>query len=230
MDNKDRNSEAFNRIIEVMKRLRSECPWDSVQTWDSIRPNTIEEVYELVDAIANRNMSEVKKELGDVLFHVIFYSHIAQEEGKFDIADVCNAVADKLIFRHPKIFGGKDCADNEETWEQMKRREKGGNKTTLSGVPAALPSLIKAYRMQEKALSMGYKQEDAGDVVSDLAAGISSVQSLPESEKSDKMGDLLFRMIKLCKLLKVNPEVALEKRNIQFRSEFEEYEKELKSK
>ena len=151
--------EAFGRLLDVLDTLREKCPWDRKQTNESLRPNTIEEVYELCDALISEDVPNIKKELGDVLLHVAFYSKIADEKGEFDIADVCNSLADKLIFRHPHIYGNVEAntadavADN---WEQIKLKEKDGNKTVLSGVPGALPALIKAYRIQEKAAHVGF--------------------------------------------------------------------------
>ena len=146
--------EAFGRLLDVMDRLREECPWDRKQTNDSLRPNTIEETYELCDALIRDDQREICKELGDVLLHVVFYGRIGEEKQQFDIADVCNKLCDKLIFRHPHVYGEAVAKDAEavlESWEQIKLKEKDGNKTVLSGVPAALPSLIKAYRVQDKA-------------------------------------------------------------------------------
>ena len=159
--------EAFGRLLDVMDRLRAECPWDRKQTNESLRPNTIEETYELCDALIRDDQHEICKELGDVLLHVVFYGKIGEEKQTFDIADVCNNLCDKLIFRHPHVYGdavAKDAQAVLESWEQIKLKEKDGNKTVLSGVPSALPSLIKAYRIQDKARNVGFDWEDKQDV------------------------------------------------------------------
>ncbi len=158
---------AFGKLLDVLDTLRVRCPWDAKQTNESLRPNTVEEVFELVDALITDDAENIKKELGDVLLHVAFYSKIASEQGRFDIADVCTALTDKLIFRHPHIYGDvqADSADKvAQNWEQIKLREKGGNKTVLAGVPSALPALIKANRIQEKAANVGFDWEDRSQV------------------------------------------------------------------
>lgn len=151
---------AFERLLDVMDELRAKCPWDSKQTFQSIRPNTIEETYELCDALAKNDLPNIKKELGDVLLHIVFYSKIASETNDFDIADVCNTLCDKLIFRHPHVFGdvnAENAGQVETNWERIKMKEKDGNKSVLAGVPSALPSLIKAYRIQDKARKCGLR-------------------------------------------------------------------------
>jgi len=162
MHTTDEKLDAFRRFLDVLDTLREKCPWDAKQTNESLRPNTVEEVYELADALMSDNVDDIKKELGDVLLHVAFYSKIASEKGRFDIADVCQSLTEKLIFRHPHIYGDKkaDTADQvAQNWEQIKLKEKGGNKTVLAGVPAALPALIKADRIQEKAANVGFDWE-----------------------------------------------------------------------
>ena len=152
----------FERLLGIMKRLRAECPWDREQTFESIRSNSIEEVYELSDAILGNDMSSIKKELGDLLLHIVFYSHMGSETNDFDIYDVCKTINEKLIFRHPHVFGdvvANDSAKVVQNWENLKLKEKDGNKTVLGGVPASLPTLIKSYRIQEKAASMGFDWE-----------------------------------------------------------------------
>jgi XTP/dITP diphosphohydrolase len=159
--------EAFERVLDVMETLREKCPWDRKQTFDSLRCNTIEETYELVDAIQQLDMPNIKKELGDVLLHIVFYALMAQEKDEFDIADVCNALCDKLIFRHPHVYGevNADTPDAViQNWEQIKLKEKEGNKSVLSGVPAALPALIKAHRIQDKARNVGFDWEEREQV------------------------------------------------------------------
>ena len=151
--------EAFGKLLDVLDELRVKCPWDAKQTNESLRPNTIEEVMELSDALVGDDVQNIKKELGDVLLHIIFYSKIADEQGRFDIADVCDSLREKLVFRHPHVFGNKHVEGSEQVmqnWEQIKLKEKGGNKTVLAGVPSSLPALIKAYRIQEKAANVGF--------------------------------------------------------------------------
>ncbi len=155
--------DAFARFLEVLDTLRVKCPWDAKQTYESLRPNTVEEVYELADALMSEDVANIRKELGDVLLHVAFYSKIASEKGDFDIADVCNSLTDKLIFRHPHIYGNLHADSAEQVaqnWEEIKLKEKGGNKTVLAGVPSALPALIKANRIQEKAANVGFDWEE----------------------------------------------------------------------
>lgn len=167
MHTREEKLEAFGRLLDVLDTLRVKCPWDRKQTNESLRPNTIEETFELCDALMKGDTKNVCKELGDVLLHVCFYALIGSETGEFDIADVCNMEADKLIFRHPHVYGNvqADTADKvTENWEQIKLKEKDGNKSVLSGVPDALPSLIKAYRIQDKARNVGFDWEDKGDV------------------------------------------------------------------
>ena len=159
MHTKEEKMAAFGRLLDVMDRLRVECPWDRKQTNDSLRPNTIEEVYELCDALIKDDSHEICKELGDVLLHIVFYSRIGEEKGLYDVADVCNKLCDKMIFRHPHVYGetvAKSAEEVLDNWEQIKQKEKDGNKTVLGGVPASLPSLIKAYRIQDKARHVGF--------------------------------------------------------------------------
>ena len=190
--------EAFGRLLDVMDRLRVECPWDRKQTNDSLRPNTIEETYELCDAIIRDDQREICKELGDVLLHIVFYSRIGEEKQEFDIADVCNKLCDKMIFRHPHVYGeavAKSAEEVLDNWEQIKQREKGGNKTVLSGVPAALPSLIKAYRVQDKACHVGFDWENKEDVWAKVHEELDELET--ELRKEDKprseqeLGDFL---------------------------------------
>ena len=160
MNSREQKLEAFGRLLDVMDELREKCPWDKEQTNESLRANTIEETYELAEAIINNDNEEIKKELGDLLLHVVFYSKIGEEKESFDVADVCNSICDKLIFRHPHVFGDKttkSSSDVEKSWEEIKLKEKGGNKTVLEGVPSSLPSMVKAYRIQDKAHYRGDK-------------------------------------------------------------------------
>lgn len=216
-------SEAFLRFLNVLDTLRLKCPWDAKQTNESLRANTIEEVYELTDAILDDDSDNIKKELGDVLLHIGFYAKIAAEKNQFDIADVCNALTDKLIFRHPHIYGNVSADSPEEVsknWEQIKLKEKGGNKTVLQGVPKSLPSLIKANRIQEKAANVGFDWEKPEQVWDKVKEEFSEVET--EIKKGDKVkleeefGDLLFAVINAARLYGVNPENALEKTNRKF--------------
>jgi len=237
---------AFGRMLDVLDQLREKCPWDKKQTNETLRPNTIEETYELCDALVKDDVHEICKELGDVLLHVCFYAKIGQEKEQFDIADVCNKLTDKLIFRHPHIYHpsqvgaqepkplpyGEEQAEQREfanaktqeqvleNWEQIKLREKDGNKTVLSGVPAALPSLIKAYRIQDKARNVGFDWEDRRDVWKKVREEIEELET--ELERGDQqrstaeLGDLLFAVVNAARLYKLNPDNALEMTNQKF--------------
>lgn len=242
---------AFGRLLDVLDTLRVECPWDRKQTNQSLRPNTIEEVYELCDALLNEDEPNICKELGDVLLHVCVYAKIADEKGQFDVADVCNRLADKLIFRHPHVYHpsqvgapepkplpyGEDAAGQKqesavstaqqviENWEQIKLKEKNGNKRVLSGIPAALPSLIKAYRIQEKTRNVGFDWEDKGDVWSKVREELGELEA--ELRKEDKarsmeeLGDFIFSVINAARLYHLNPDTALENANKKFIRRFE---------
>ncbi len=215
--------EAFGRLLDVLDRLRVECPWDRKQTNDSLRPNTIEETYELCDALIRDDVQDICKELGDVLLHVCFYGRIAEEKEQFDIADVCNKLCDKLIFRHPHVYGeaiAKDSQQVLETWEQIKLKEKDGNRSVLSGVPAALPSLIKAYRIQDKARNVGFDWEDKQDVWQKVHEELEELETeirRQESQKAEQeLGDFIFSLINAARLYKLNPDNALEMTNQKF--------------
>ena len=236
---------AFGRMLDVLDALREKCPWDRKQTNESLRPNTIEETYELCDALMKQDVQEVCKELGDVLLHVAFYARIGEESEDFDIADVCNRLVDKLIFRHPHVYHPSQIgvpnprplpygeqeeerefskANNVEqvldNWEQIKQKEKGGNKTVLGGVPASLPSVIKAYRIQDKARHVGFDWEDRGDVWSKVREELDELEA--ELKRDDKqrseaeLGDFLFAVINAARLYKLNPDNALEQTNQKF--------------
>jgi XTP/dITP diphosphohydrolase len=214
---------AFERLLTVLDTLRVKCPWDAKQTNESLRPNTIEEVYELCDALLKGDNSEIRKECGDVLLHVCFYAKIGEEKGAFDIADVCNALCDKLIYRHPHVYGdavAKDAGAVCENWEQLKLREKGGNKTVLGGVPEALPSLIKAYRIQDKARNAGFDWEEREQVWDKVKEEISEFQAEVDKMDADKMeaefGDLMFSLINAARLYHIKPDNALERTNQKF--------------
>ena len=219
--------EAFGRLLDVLDRLRKECPWDRKQTNESLRPNTIEEVYELCDALMKNDRRDICKELGDVVMHVMFYAKIGEETGDFDIADVCNKEADKLIFRHPHVYGeatANTAQEVLESWEQIKLKEKDGNKSVLSGVPQALPSVIKAYRIQEKARNVGFDWEDKEDVWDKVQEELDELKAelmRGDKEKSThELGDFLFSVINAARLYKLNPDTALEHTNQKFTRRF----------
>ena len=219
--------EAFGRLLDVLDRLRKECPWDRKQTNESLRPNTIEEVYELCDALMKNDRRDICKELGDVIMHVMFYAKIGEETGDFDIADVCNKEADKLIFRHPHVYGeatANTAQEVLESWEQIKLKEKDGNKSVLSGVPQALPSVIKAYRIQEKARNVGFDWEDKDDVWDKVQEELDELKAemmRGDKEKSThELGDFLFSVINAARLYKLNPDTALEHTNQKFTRRF----------
>ena len=268
MHTREEKLRAFGRLLDVQHRLRKECPWDKKQTMESLRPNTIEEVFELADALMRRDYHEVMKELGDVMEHVVFYALIGDEAGEFDMADVCNREADKLMFRHPFIdwnnakgdwtidnepfsvsatdmtinakgqvvykdseTGSNQDADKpqtaagvEQTWEQIKQRERDGNTSVLSGVPAALPSLIKAYRIQDKARNVGFdwqKKEDVWEKVKEEMGELEAELRKEDKENSTKeLGDFLFSVINAARLYHLNPDNALEHTNRKFISRF----------
>ena len=219
--------ESLRKVLDTLDILRVQCPWDAKQTNDSLRPNTIEEVYELTQALLDDNPDEIRKELGDVLLHVLFYAKIGSETGRFDIADVAEALNDKLIFRHPHIFGtvkAENAEAVERNWEQIKLKEKGGNRTVLAGVPAALPALVKAFRVQEKVAHVGFDWEEPSQVWDKVAEETVEVgQAIAENKKDDieaEFGDLLFSVINAARLYGVNPENALERTNRKFIARF----------
>ena len=228
---------AFDRLLTVMDELREKCPWDKKQTFESLRQNTIEETYELASALLQNDMSEISKELGDVLLHVVFYAKIGSELGAFDIADVCNKIADKLIFRHPHVYGEQAAKNAEEVcklWEQVKLKEKDGNKTVLGGLPDALPALVKAYRMQDKVANVGFdweKREDVwAKVKEEIAEFEAEVENMDEQNATEEFGDLLFAMVNAARLYKIRPDNALEMTNQKFRRRFDYIEQQAKQK
>jgi len=246
---KQEKMEAFGRLLDVMDELREKCPWDKKQTNESLRPNTIEETYELCDALIKNDNINISKELGDVLLHIVFYSKIGEEKGDFDIADVCNKLCDKLIFRHPHVYGDVQANTANEvlqTWEQIKTKEKDGNKTVLSGVPDALPSLVKAYRIQDKARNVGFDWEERRDVwkkvkeeISEFEAEIETLYSQAETEEAkeaakqhatEEFGDVMFSLINAARLYKINPDNALEHTNQKFIHRFNYVEAKAKEK
>ena len=246
---REEQMKAFGRYLDVLDALRENCPWDRKQTNESLRPNTIEETYELCDALMRNDQPEICKELGDVLLHICFYAKIADEKGEFDIADVCNKSADKLIFRHPHVYHPSQVGaehpkplpyvpESEETrecgsegnqisveqvldnWEQIKQKEKDGNKTVLAGVPASLPSLIKAYRIQDKARHVGFDWEEKEDVWKKVREELDELEAELRKEDKDastkELGDFLFSVINAARLYKLNPDNALEMTNQKF--------------
>ena len=229
-------SEALGRIIDTLDILRVKCPWDAKQTNESLRPNTIEEVFELCDALIAEDNANIKKELGDVLLHVLFYAKIGEEKEAFDIVDVADALNNKLIFRHPHVFGDinvKDSHEVEQNWEQIKLKEKDGNKSVLAGVPKALPAMIKAERIQEKAANVGFDWEKPADVWDKVKEEINEfaaeVQKGNEKDMEKEMGDLFFALINAARLYHINPENALEYTNRKFISRFNYIESKAKN-
>lgn len=227
MHSREEILEAFGRFLDVLDELREKCPWDRKQTNASLRPNTIEECFELSDALVADDTQNICKELGDVLLHVAFYSKIASEKQQFDMKDVCDRLCDKLIYRHPHVFGdavAETAGEVCKNWEQLKMTEKDGNKTILSGVPASMPSLIKAYRMQEKAANVDFDWEKKEDVWAKVKEEIAEVEQ--EMRRGDavnlekEFGDLLFSLVNASRLYGINPDNALEMTNNKFRSRF----------
>ena len=254
MHSKEEKMQAFGRFLDVLDALRANCPWDRKQTNESLRPNTIEETYELCDALIKQNVSDICKELGDVLLHICFYAKIAEEQEQFDMADVCNALTRKMITRHPHVYHPSQidaedpkplpyvpedlevCREDSESskpttvtqvlenWEQIKLKEKDGNERVLSGVPEALPSLIKAYRIQDKARNVGFDWEDRHDVWKKVREELDELEAelaLDDKERStEELGDFLFSVINAARLYKLNPDNALEKTNRKFIDRF----------
>ena len=226
----DKRLEAFQRLLNIMDDLRAQCPWDKKQTMQSLRHLTIEETYELGDAILNNDLQEVKKELGDLLLHIVFYAKIGSETGDFDIADVANGVCDKLIIRHPHIYGDVK-VDNEEdvkrNWEKIKLKE--GNKSVLGGVPKSLPALVKASRIQDKAAGVGFDWDNIDDVFAKVKEEIEELHAEVKVQKHTaieaEFGDVLFSLINYARFLKVNPEDALERTNKKFIARFQYLER-----
>ena len=223
MHTREEKLEAFGRLLDVLDTLREKCPWDKKQTNESLRPNTIEETYELCDALINNDTMNICKELGDVLLHVCFYAKIGSEQEQFDIADVCNKLCDKLIYRHPHVYGdsvAENAGDVVKSWEQLKLKEKDGNKTLLSGVPASLPSHIKAYRIQDKARNVGFDWEEKEDVWHKVKEEIEEYQTeidkMDQEKATDEFGDLMFSLVNAARLYHINPDNALERTNQKF--------------
>lgn len=234
MNSKAQKLEAFSRLLDVMDDLREKCPWDMKQTNESLRHLTIEETYELSDAILKNDATEIKKELGDVFLHLVFYARIGSEKNQFDIADVCNSLCDKLIYRHPHIYGNvkADTAEQvKENWEQLKLKE--GNKSVLSGVTKGTPSIVKALRMQEKAAQVGFDWPTPAEVWAKVDEELAELKEEftenPSSEKTEKeFGDYLFSLINLARKYNINPDDALEKTNQKFIERFQYIEEKAK--
>ncbi len=223
MHNREEQMAAFGRLLDILDELRVKCPWDRKQTNESLRSNTIEETYELCDAIIREDDTEIKKELGDMLLHIAFYAKIGEEKQVFDIKDVCDTLCDKLIFRHPHVFGtaeAETAGQVEQSWEQIKLKEKGGNKTVLEGVPAALPSIVKAHRIQDKARNVGFDWEERSQVWDKVHEEFDELKTEIDHMDADKMedefGDLFFSLINAARLYKINPDNALERTNRKF--------------
>ena len=227
MHNREEILSSFNRFLDVLDELREKCPWDRKQTNQSLRPNTIEECFELSDALVAEDTQNICKELGDVLLHVAFYAKIASEKQQFDMKDVCDRLCDKLIYRHPHVFGdtvAETAGEVCKNWEQLKIKEKDGNKSILSGVPSSMPSLIKAFRMQEKAANVGFdwnKKEEVWEKVREEIAEVEAEMKRGDKENCEKeFGDLLFSLVNAARLYDINPDNALELTNDKFRRRF----------
>lgn len=236
MNSREEQLKAFDRLLTVMQELREKCPWDRKQTFESLRQNTIEETYELASAIIKNDMPEICKELGDVLLHVVFYAQIGSETGDFDIGDVCNKLCDKLIFRHPHIYGdvkAETASDVKQNWEDIKLKEKGGNKTVLGGVPDSLPALVKAYRIQDKARNAGFDREERSQVWDKVKEEIGEFERAAESNSAKDMeaefGDVLFSLVNAARLYDIKPDNALERTNLKFIRRFNYLEEKSKA-
>ena len=226
MHSTEEKLKAFERLLEVMDELREKCPWDREQTLESLRNLTIEETYELADAIMDHDLEEVRKELGDLMLHIVFYSKIGSEKGAFDIADVLNGICDKLVFRHPHVFGDrkvKGAGEVLENWEELKMKE--GNRSVLAGVPVSLPAMIKAHRIQDKVRAIGFDWDQREQVWDKVSEEIQEVEhELNKGQEHEKMeeeiGDLLFSVINAARLYNIEPETALERTNRKFIKRF----------
>jgi len=235
MHTKEETLEAFSRLLDIQEELREKCPWDHKQTNELLRPHTIEEAFELCDAIMEDDPTEIQKEMGDVMEHLVFYAMIGKEQGRFDMCDVLTKEADKLVFRHPHIYGDKKAENAEDVskiWEKVKQKEKDANKTVLSGVPRSLPSLIKAYRIQDKARNVGFDWDDRKDVWDKVHEEIDELKAELENDDMSKaereFGDVLFSLVNAARLYHINPDTALEHTNRKFISRFGYVEKKAK--
>ena len=226
MNTKQQKLEAFSRLLDIMDDLREKCPWDRKQTLQTLRHLTLEEVYELSDALLVEDLPEIKKELGDVLLHLVFYAKIGSEKGSFDIADVINALNEKLIFRHPHIYGDVEVQDEEEVkqnWEKLKLKE--GNKSVLSGVTKGTPSMVKAYRIQDKVKGIGFEFASAEDAWKKVDEELAEFHAETDPDKKEQeLGDVFFSLINYARISGINPDSALERTNIKFISRFQKME------
>ena len=226
MNTKEQKLEAFSQLLDIMDDLREKCPWDQKQTLQSLRHLTLEEVYELSDALLEEDMQEIKKELGDVLLHLIFYAKIGSEKGSFDIADVINSLNEKLIFRHPHIYGDVEVKDEEEVkqnWEKLKLKE--GNKSVLSGVTKGTPSLIKAYRIQDKVKGIGFEFANAEDAWKKVEEELAEFHAETDLDKKEQeLGDVFFSLVNYARISGINPDTALERTNNKFINRFQQME------
>jgi len=231
MTEREQQLKAFGRLLDIMDELREKCPWDRKQTLESLRHLTIEETYELGDAILDRDMPEIRKELGDLLLHIVFYSKIASESASFDIGQVIEGINEKLVHRHPHVFGDVVAESEDEVarnWEQLKLKE--GKKSVLAGVPRSLPAMIKASRIQDKAASAGFDWDEPGQVLEKVQEELSELRAEMDANKQDKVesefGDVLFSLINFSRFIKVDPESALERTNKKFIQRFKYLESE----
>jgi XTP/dITP diphosphohydrolase len=227
MSSKQEKLEAFGKLIDIMDELREKCPWDREQTLESLRNLTIEETYELADAIIDKNLEEIRKELGDLMLHIVFYSKIGDELGAFDITDVLNGINEKLVFRHPHVFGAREVSgarEVESNWEEIKIKEGNGNRRVLGGVPDSLPALIKAHRIQDKARAVGFDWANREDIWEKVSEEIGEVQDEIGSENQEhiekEFGDLFFSIVNAARLYGIEPETALERTNRKFIKRF----------
>ena len=225
-------TEDFARLLEIMDELREKCPWDKEQTFESLRKLTIEETYELAEAILNNDLNGIKKELGDLMLHIVFYAKIGSEKGAFDMVDVLKSINEKLIYRHPHVFGEVDVANSrevEQNWESLKLKEKGGNKRVLEGVPSAMPALVKANRIQEKASGVGFDwevREQVWDKVREEIIELShEIDKVDQDKIEAEFGDLFFAMVNAARLYGIDPETALERTNLKFIKRFNHLER-----
>lgn len=226
MNSREKQLKAFNRLLDIMDDLREKCPWDKKQTMKSLRYLTIEEVYELSDAILENDKTEIMKELGDLFLHLVFYSKIASETNDFDVADVLDSVCEKLIYRHPHIYGDVKVANEEEVkqnWEKLKLKE--GKKSVLSGVPNSLPAVVKAYRIQEKVKGVGFEFENSDDTWAKVQEEINEFKAeTDQNKREEEFGDVLFSLINYARFTGINPEDALERTNKKFINRFQQIE------
>lgn len=222
MNSRKEQLKAFDQLLDIMDDLREKCPWDKKQTMESLRHLTIEEMYELSDSILENDKQEIKKELGDLFLHLVFYAKIGSETGDFDVADVLNGICDKLIFRHPHIYGDVKVADEEEVkrnWEKLKLKE--GKKSVLEGVPKSLPAMVKAFRIQEKVKGVGFEFKNSDDTWAKVQEEINEFQAeTDESKREQEFGDVLFSLVNYARFTGINPEDALERTNKKFLSRF----------